>query len=131
VKWPRVIIIDDHPETIEFVTFLLTKKLISVVIARSIAQGLELALADIPDLIVCDLRFNGQEGYEFGRLAALEPRLKGVPMVILTDKIVEPEDQKKALEAGFLECVRKPMDPRQLAELLLAFLKKGIWRKPP
>ena len=121
-KWPRVLVIDDSPADVELLEYSFLKAYLYVVRARTPDDGLRLALSDKPDLIVCDRKFNGEDGYSLGRRIRAEIRLKDVPMVLLTGAPLKRGDHKKALDAGFDGCIEKTPDSKLLARQLMSFM---------
>ena len=81
------------------------------------AQGLELARARPPDLILLDLHLPDLPGIEVLRRLQADPALAGVPVVILSADAL-PEHIAEATAAGAAAYLTKPLDvPRFLAAL--------------
>ena len=100
-----VLVVDDDPDTVETVREILQEEGHTVLSATNGLEGLEMALASIPDLVLLDLEMPVMDGRAF--LAALHeaPSLAGVTVVILsgaTDTPVAFESVKKPLRLDTL-----------------------------
>jgi two-component system cell cycle response regulator DivK len=123
MAWQRVLIVDDDRDTVDYIGYFLGKASLSVVMARNGEEGFRLAMAQRPDLIVCDIRMpGGMDGFEFARKIRNEIKLKTVPMVALTGAEATGDEQR-AIDAGFDAFLLKPMNPWKLADQLKAFIK--------
>ena len=85
-------------------------------LARRRAAPARAARASAPDVVLCDIGLPGMTGYDL----ALELRKafdRAVRLVAVSG-YAQPEDVRKAVEAGFDEHVAKPPDPARIARLL-------------
>jgi CheY-like chemotaxis protein len=82
--------------------------------AESAQQALDLAKRDKPDVVISDIGMPEMDGYEFLRQFRLagESYLK-VPAIALT-AFARSEDRTRALRAGFISHVAKPIEPSEL-----------------
>lgn len=113
----KVLLIDDDADVRAALSALLELDDHVVTVAASGALGLRLALADPPDVALIDVGLPDMNGYEVvGRLRA-DPRGEGIVAVALTG-YGQPEDVRRALEAGFDVHLTKPVDRARLAEVL-------------
>jgi CheY-like chemotaxis protein len=75
------------------------------------------ALAEIErtpfDLIVSDIAMPGEDGYAFVRRLREK---RATPVVAVSAIATGPDDRRRALDSGFAEFVRKPVDPDELVE---------------
>jgi PAS domain S-box-containing protein len=109
----RVLVVDDHPDNVELIRAQLQRAGHAVSVASSGQAGLDLALADPPDLVLLDVMMPGMDGYEVcHRLKAAEAT-RAVPVVFLTARH-EPADKLRALEAGGDDFLSKPVDRAEL-----------------
>jgi two-component system cell cycle response regulator len=87
-------------------------------------HALDLAQSAVPDLILCDLRLPGMDGFELlGRLKA-DPRLRAVPVVAVTAYAM-PGDRERVIGAGFDGYVSKPIDPQSFVRQAEAFSERS------
>jgi CheY-like chemotaxis protein len=79
-------------------------------------QALEIARAKDPDIALVDIGLPGIDGYEVARLVRARDGRR--PVLIALTGYGQPEDRRRASEAGFDEVLVKPVDPTVLAALL-------------
>ena len=107
----RVLTIDDDPVARDLVTNALRPEGFEVVAAASGREGLDLALEQPPDLVICDLLMPDMDGYEVvDRLHANEAT-KDVTILILTGQELTAADRMR-LNGKVAEIVGKGVDPR-------------------
>ena len=112
-----ILVIDDDPDSLALLTFVLTTEGAVVSAANCVAAAQTSFFAQPPQLVVSDIAMPGTTGYDFiAWLRALSPAAGGqVPALALTAMASEA-DRQQALAAGFNEQLTKPVD---LASLLL------------
>jgi CheY-like chemotaxis protein len=76
-------------------------------------QGLALAAAERPDLILLDIQLPGIDGFEVLRRLRLDPVTQAIPVVAVSANAM-PADIDQGLSAGFDGYLTKPLDMRQL-----------------
>ncbi|HEY5997054.1 MAG TPA: response regulator [Candidatus Deferrimicrobiaceae bacterium] len=117
----KILYIEDNPQNLYLVTFLLEKHGYEVFAATDGAGGIERAAAVLPDLILLDIQLPVMDGYAVARRLRANPELSGVPIVAVTSYAM-PGDREKAFEAGCVGYIEKPIDPdtfmRQVAQHL-------------
>jgi PAS domain S-box-containing protein len=121
----EVLLVEDDAEAGEMMTIVLGDRGAHVRLARDVDEALAMVAQQRPRLLVSDVGLPGRDGYELARTlraqeAGAAPRL---PMVALT-AFARPEDQRKALDAGFDLHLAKPLKPHQLL-LAIADLLAG------
>jgi CheY-like chemotaxis protein len=79
--------------------------------------GIELALRLQPDVVLIDIGLPGLDGYGVARRIRSAPQGHLMILAAVTG-YGQPEDRRKAEEAGFDALLVKPVDPEQLTELL-------------
>jgi CheY-like chemotaxis protein len=90
-----------------------------VTVATRGREGIDLAKAHKPDVVLCDLGLpDGVSGYDVARELRLDPSLGGVRMVALSG-YGRPEDKAQGKEAGFDVHLTKPVDAEALERVLL------------
>jgi two-component system KDP operon response regulator KdpE len=123
----RVLVIDDEPGIRRVVRNALRDDVSSVLEAPSGGDGLSIAAAERPDLIVLDLGLPDMDGIEVCR------RLRvwtSVPILVLSAR--DSEDEKTALlDAGADDYVTKPFGPAELRARVRAQLRRAGMAKVP
>jgi PAS domain S-box-containing protein len=123
-KRRRVLIIEDNVDGAETLRDVLELCGHDVRVAFDGREGLEVARAFRPEVVLCDIGLPGMTGYEVARAIRSDERLRGTVLVALTGYSL-PEDQRRATEAGFAYHVRKPPDLDELIRLLDAASPEG------
>jgi two-component system alkaline phosphatase synthesis response regulator PhoP len=124
-KVAKILIIDDEPDILEFLSYNLKKKGFEVDTASSGAEGIRLALEKIPDLIVLDIMMPEMDGIETCQLLRAEPNLKDVLILFLTAR-GEDYSQLAGFEAGADDYVKKPVSLQVLLSRIQALLRRKI-----
>jgi len=86
-------------------------------------KGIELAIANNPDVIMLDIIMPGMDGFEVCRQLKLDERVKDIPVVFLTPMKGDKESQLKALEVGADGFLSKPIDEIELLAQIRAMVK--------
>ena len=114
----KILCIDDTTEVRVLVQRLLARRY-TILQAHDGLQGIEMAVAERPDLILVDLHMPGLTGYEVAtRLKALLPQ---TPVVALTADVTSNVRQR-ALASGCDGYISKPLDPDLFEEQVRAYL---------
>jgi two-component system, cell cycle response regulator len=116
-----VLIIEDNQVNLELMTYLLNAFGYSTLSARDGEEGLQVALRELPDLIVCDVQMPKVDGYEVAQLAKSNSALHGIPLVAVTASAMVG-DRDRVLTAGFDGYLAKPIDPASFVQHLETFL---------
>jgi two-component system cell cycle response regulator len=117
----HVLIIEDNPENLELMTYLLRAFGHSLVSTDDGERGVELAANGLPDLILCDVQLHGIDGYEVVQRLKMDETLRNIPVVAVT-ALAMSADREKGLALGFDGYIAKPIDPETFVALIEAFL---------
>ena len=109
-----LLVVDNSPINLELMRSLFEPFGYTVVTARSVQDGLDLARLDAPDLILSDLHMPGMDGYAFFRLAHEDSVLRQIPFVFLSSTLWPPDAPQKALALGALRFIQRPIEPKDL-----------------
>jgi CheY-like chemotaxis protein len=107
----RVLLVDDHLDTLQIFSLLLERWGHEVRTLQQPALALTTALEFLPDVAFLDLGMPEMDGYEVARLMRQNPRLKRVFLVAVTG---HSEHEERAREAGLDAHLMKPVEPRKL-----------------
>jgi DNA-binding response OmpR family regulator len=117
---PRVLVIEDEPGIVDFVTRGLAAENFEVESALDGISGERAALKGGFDAVILDLMLPGRSGLEI--LASVRQSTPGVPVIVLTAR-GEIEDRVLGLEAGAVDYLVKPFSVAELAARLRAQLR--------
>jgi len=102
----KVLLIEDDTFIAEIYTLSLQKEGFEVIVADDGEKGVQKAKESYPDLILLDLLLPKLNGLEVLRILKNDPKLKEVPVVIITN-FSDNEITKKSLEMGALDYLVK------------------------
>jgi two-component system cell cycle response regulator DivK len=104
---PLVLIVDDNERNLKLARDVLRAAGFRTLEAANGREAITVALAQLPDVVLLDLRLPDMDGTDVARELAAEPRTGGIPLVALT--ALEPEAELLRA-AGFTDHLRKPID---------------------
>jgi len=112
----RILVVDDEPDARDLVRHVLRGCGASVTVAADALAALRALETGKFDVIISDIGMPDVDGYEFLRRArrVMQATERRIPAVALT-AFARSEDRTKALQAGFLVHVSKPVEPSELA----------------
>ena len=117
LKGRRILIVDDHPDTLDMLSQACEANLAAAVSATSARAALALVESEQPDALITDIGLRGEDGvWLLNEVRRIRPSL---PVIALTGR--SPED---ALAAGFDAVLLKPTDPWQLCDELRRVLRE-------
>ena len=119
----RVLVIEDETNIQELLKYNLEKNGYNVIVADNGVDGLEEALANVPDIILLDLMLPGLDGLEVCKRLRMEKRTKKVPILMLTAKS-EELDKVLGLELGADDYITKPFSIKELIARIRAALRR-------
>lgn len=120
----KILVIDDHEETLRVVKFILEQRGYDVVNANSGATGLEMAKEDKPDVILLDVMMPGINGVEVCRRLRADADFDDVPIIMFTAKD-QVDDKWAGFEAGADDYLTKPTDPEELDKRIQVLLRRA------
>ena len=109
----RILIAEDSPTQAEQLRLLLSSAGFAVSVAGDGREALGMAFAEPPTLVITDIVMPVMDGYELCAAIKADPRLKDVPVVMVTS-LAGIQDIARSLECGADNFIRKPYDPKTL-----------------
>jgi CheY-like chemotaxis protein len=114
---PKILIVEDEEMNRDSLSRLLRRRGYEVLLAVDGEQGLAVAQAEAPDLILMDLSLPGLDGWEATRRLKAAPATRSIPIVALTAHAMATH-REQALAAGCDDYDIKPIEmPRLLAKI--------------
>jgi len=123
----QILVVDDEADILELVRFNLSREGFQITCAETGEDALKLVKANPPDLLLLDLMLPGIDGLEVARLIKYDPKIRHIPIIMLTAK-GEETDVVTGLELGADDYVTKPFSPRVLTARVKAVLRR---KTPP
>jgi two-component system phosphate regulon response regulator PhoB len=126
----RILVVEDEADLRDVLEYNLKAAGYEVVMADSGAQGLELARAEHPDLVLLDLMLPDRSGLDVCRTLKAAPDTRDIQVVIVTAK-GEEIDRVVGFELGADDYVTKPFSMRELVLRIAAILRRRHGRPAP
>ncbi len=117
----RILVVEDQMDNRRIVHDLLASVGYDTIEAVDGEEGVRLAAACRPDLILMDIQLPRLDGYAATRRIKANPELRHIPILAVTSYALSGDDVK-AVEAGCDGYVTKPFSPRQLLATVRQFL---------
>jgi CheY-like chemotaxis protein len=113
----RILIIDDSPDVVTSLEFLLKHAGHELAVAPDGTRGIEAARKVAPDIILCDIGLPDMDGYAVARAIRADPTIAGSYLIAVSG-YGSQEDQRRSLAAGFDLHLNKPEGFAGLSERL-------------
>ena len=117
----KILVIEDNELNMKLVRDLLKIGEYQVFEAGDAETGIELAKVHNPDLILMDIQLPGINGLDATKILKEKARLNSIPIIALTGCAMRG-DKKKALDAGCVGYITKPIDTRAFLKKIAQFL---------
>jgi two-component system cell cycle response regulator DivK len=120
---PRVLVIEDNVDMREFLARVLDRQGYDFLEAGDGEEGLAIARAQQPDLILMDISLPALDGFEVTRQLKQDAAMGHIPIVAVTAH-ARPADEQRALEAGCDGYLSKPYSLRDFVALIEKHIKQ-------
>jgi PAS domain S-box-containing protein len=117
----QILVVDDEPDSRDFVTFVLEQAGAIVTRAASGSEAFRQLEQFAFDVIISDIGMPEMDGYQLMQQVRSMPQVEPVPAIALTAYAGE-YDRQKALKVGFQEHLAKPVEPEALVEAIVALV---------
>jgi CheY-like chemotaxis protein len=114
---PQVLVVDGEQEVLDTMTTVLGKAGFGCRCCTTAEAAGAAARTASPDLIICDLHLGGESGLETCQRIKQYPGLEHVPVMFLSNAQL-PDVISHSHTAGGSYCLRKPLAPKVLIELI-------------
>jgi two-component system, cell cycle response regulator DivK len=122
---PKILIVEDNDNNRSLFRDILTFHGYEIMLASDGQQGVDMARALGPDLVLMDIQMPGMDGITAGMILKGDPATAGLKIVALTSFAMRG-DREKILAAGFDGYLSKPISTRELAGLVKKWLGEQI-----
>jgi two-component system cell cycle response regulator DivK len=120
----KVLLVEDNAENRDALSRRLQRRGYDVIIATDGKQGVAMAQAEAPDVILLDISLPEMDGWEVARTLEASEATRGIPVIALTAHAMAG-DREKALEVGCDEYHTKPVQFPKLLAQIEAVLEKS------
>jgi DNA-binding response OmpR family regulator len=123
VDKPKILIVDDETDVVEFITRTLQTEGFDVIAAYDGIAALDLVDSEKPDLILLDIMMPMMSGYEVCEQIKANPQTQHIP-VLCVSSAHTPDARALSLRVGAATLVVKPFLPAELVAQIRRYLKK-------
>lgn len=120
---PTILLVEDNEMNRDMLSRRLTRRGHHVLIAADGQQGVQMAQAELPDLILMDMSLPVLDGWAATRQLKALPQTQSIPIIALTAHAMSG-DREKCIEAGCDDYDTKPIDLARLLDKIQALLAK-------
>jgi two-component system cell cycle response regulator len=117
----RILVIEDDEANMDLMVYLLGAFGYQLLLARNGREGVEIALREPVDLVICDLGMPEMNGYEMVRKLKARVDLRPTPLIAVTAYAMAG-DRDQVLKAGFDGYITKPICPETFVQQIEGFL---------
>ncbi len=117
----KILIVDDEPDIIEILQFMLEANGYECITATDGEEGLKLAKEASPDLIILDVMMPKMNGYKISRLLKFDAKYKDIPILMLTAR-AQDTDKLIGEETGANEYITKPFQVDYVLKKVKSYL---------
>jgi CRP-like cAMP-binding protein len=120
----KLLLIEDHFEIRENTSEILELDGYEVITAENGKIGVDKAIKEVPDLIICDIMMPVLDGYGVLHLLSRNPKTNEIPFIFLTAK-ADRSDLRKGMEMGADDYITKPFEDVELLNAVQSRLRKS------
>jgi chemosensory pili system protein ChpA (sensor histidine kinase/response regulator) len=117
------LVVDDSITVRRVTQRLLERNGMRVVTAKDGLEAVSVLQAEIPDVILLDIEMPRMDGYEVASHVRNDPRLKDIPIVMITSRVGE-KHRARAIELGVNEYLGKPYQEGQLLQAIEPLVRR-------
>jgi two-component system cell cycle response regulator DivK len=117
-----ILIVEDNEKNMKLVRDVLQVKGYRTLEAGSAEDGIALARAHKPDLVLMDIQLPGMNGIEALGVLRADPGTAGIPVIAVTASVMQ-QDRKQITEAGFDAYIGKPINLKEFLETVRAMIE--------
>ena len=125
-----VLIIEDNERNLKLARDILNHAGYETLEAENAEDGLELARARHPGLVLMDVQLPGMDGVQALVRLRADPATADIPVIALTANAL-PRDRAQAMADGFFDYLTKPIDVGRLLQAIDSALSSGHGAAPP
>ena len=120
----RILVVDDNPDNLLLLKGILCGAGYRVIKASCPGEAWDILRREPVDLIICDVMMPEISGYDFCQLLRKDPKLRDIPVVLITSKRLEVSDAILGMEAGADDYLTRPIDHRLLVQKIQVLITK-------
>ncbi|MCW7459223.1 response regulator [Leptospira bandrabouensis] len=106
---PKVLVVDDEPANLQILNDILQNDY-TLFFAKDGEKGIELAISQLPDIILLDVMMPKMTGHEVCKILKSNKKTKFIPVIFVT-ALTEVGDEEKGFQLGAVDYIIKPVSP--------------------
>ena len=118
-----ILIVDDQPINVKLLHVVLRKNGYTTLEAMDGKQGVEMARAQRPDIILMDKNMPVMDGLEATQVLKGDNTTKDIPIICISSSAMKG-DREKILESGCDEYISKPFDIYEILEIVAQYIQR-------
>ncbi|HXW68632.1 MAG TPA: response regulator [Dissulfurispiraceae bacterium] len=118
----KILIVEDNEKNMYLLSFIIEKMKHRVLQAKSGEEGVDMALKELPDLILMDIQLPGIDGLETIRRIRESGKSGDVPIIAVTSYAMTG-DKERLLTAGCSGYIEKPINPETIMAEIASYLE--------
>jgi len=118
----KILVIDDNITNVELLDAYLCTANYEVITAYDGQTGLDIALEEIPDLVLLDIMMPGLDGYQVCRQLKNDEKTRFIPIIMIT-ALTDIDDKIEGLNAGADDFLSKPFNKHELMARVRSLLR--------
>src|SRR3954466_10683614 len=122
-----ILVVDDQPANLDALEASLAQSGCRFVLARSADEALLALLDQDFAAIVLDVMMPGMSGFDLSTMIKRRERTKQVPILFLTARMLDKQDEIRGYQVGAVDYLTKPLDPQILRAKIAVFVE--LFRK--
>jgi CheY-like chemotaxis protein len=122
-KSATILLVEDHDDSRDAFGQILASLGHRVLLAATGRDALQIVATERPDLVLCDLRMPGMDGYDFMAALRAQDKLPELTVIAVTGSAPEPATLTHLQAAGFASHLTKPLDYDAIVGALDSFLR--------
>jgi DNA-binding response OmpR family regulator len=120
---PTVLVVEDDPVILRLLEVNFELEGYRVLVAHDGAEGIEVARAEQPDVVISDIMMPKVSGIELVEALKADAATSAIPVILLSAK-AQTGDLKAGMDAGADDYVTKPFEPLDLIDRVNALLPR-------
>ena len=112
-KPSKVLVVDDHPDSLELLSTILTIQKYEVVISQDGISAIQAARAKLPDLVLLDINMSNMNGFEVCRQLKADSITAEIPVIFISASS-ETDNKIKAFGEGGNDYITKPFNNNEV-----------------
>ena len=121
----KILIVEDHPEIRRVLRAQLEWLGFAVIVAKNGKEGIDVAIAEKPDLILMNTMMPEMDGSQATRTLRTNAGTKDIPILAVTG-MFRPDDLQSSIEAGCNDYIVKPFSVEELQKKVSALIQQKI-----